>query len=102
MNKTSAFITSALAIATLTIAPSAHADNDSYLAELSADGVPITPPWSTTNSVIRGAYYACSQLRGGMPFDVLAGSIGFPFNPDQGAQIVTAAQHNICPDTLGR
>ncbi len=89
-----AILSGALAIV-LTIAAPAHADDQSYLNELRADGVQIIDP---TETLARG-YSLCGALHNGMSHDT-ASNYGFGWAHMWGPQLLDAAQHNLCPDTL--
>jgi Protein of unknown function (DUF732) len=74
-------------------APLAHADTDSYIADLRAHNIPVLPGFE--GQWIQFGNQTCTQLRQGIPQDqVLAGS------PGTLKIAVNAAQHELCPDTL--
>jgi hypothetical protein len=77
-------------------APDAGADPDGYIAELRAGGVPVI----TTGPAIQAGYTACSMLKGGADFDQVAHNTGQWFSGIWGSLMVTAAQHQLCPETL--
>ena len=69
------------------------------MAELQANGVPILG-LAGPGRYIQAGYTICMMLRSGESPAVAADSSGFgqPYAWKQ--QLVTAAQHNLCPDTL--
>lgn len=73
----------------------AHADEGSYLADLSAHNIPVLIPASAVSDGFR----VCSQLRAGMSPQTAAQTFG-PYYNVVGPQIVDIAQHDLCPDTL--
>jgi hypothetical protein len=87
-------ITAALAVAAVLItgAPAAHADDQAYLAA-------VGPSWMSPAKLLRLGNDLCTNLRAGQPMNLALAPLG--------AQTVTipgfaeAAQHNLCPDTLG-
>lgn len=80
-------------------APYAHADDNAFIADLQAHGVPM--PWGP-NAAIASGYRTCGELRNGAPVAAVETSAGptvggiSPWGP----AVVSAAQHNLCPDTL--
>lgn len=86
-------ILAAIGLAVLA-SPVAHADDAGYLAELQAHGVPTG--FGTTP--LPAGYSVCAQLRAGETPGAAAGQFGWA--NAWGPQIVAAAQHNLCPDTL--
>lgn len=76
----------------------AHADANSYLAYLAAHGT-NTSLWPDTRKVDSGERL-CGMLHSGMSPGQILGSSGFHVVDAQG--ILDAAQHELCPDTLGR
>lgn len=75
----------------------AHADEGSYLADLSAHNIPVLIPASAVSDGFR----VCSQLRAGMSPATASQTFG-PYYNVVGPQIVDIAQHDLCPDTLAR
>lgn len=79
--------------------PNAHADDNAFIADLQAHGVPM--PWGP-NAAIASGYRTCGELRNGAPVAAVETSAGptvggiSPWGP----AVVSAAQHNLCPDTL--
>lgn len=74
----------------------ASADEQSYLADVRANGVPDA--WSTSDwGVLQMGHVVCDLLRAGRPIDSIqyTGYTGMFRN-----QIVNGAQHELCPDTL--
>lgn len=85
-----------LVAAALMIAAPAHADDQSYLDVLHSNGwVPQSPPEVMQDRQLRGGHMVCVELRGGMTKqDITQGDGDFGL-------LVEAAQHELCPDTLG-
>lgn len=73
----------------------AHADDNQYVADLAAAGVPML---LGPNAAIANGYTMCAQLRNGASPEVVAGSFGLM--SAFGGPAVAAAQHDLCPDTL--
>jgi hypothetical protein len=73
------------------IAP-AHADENSYLADLQAHGVPVMIP----ASAVSDGYRVCGQIRAGMSPVTAAQTFGLYYNV-VGPQIVDIAQHQTVP-----
>lgn len=73
----------------------ARADEGSYLAELSARGIPVLIPAQAVSDGFR----VCGQLRAGMSPVTASQTFGLYYNV-VGPQIVDIAQHQLCPDTL--
>lgn len=73
----------------------AHADENSYIPDLQAAGVPILS-WSS--NLISQGYIVCAQLRGGESPATAANQFGI-MNAF-GTQIVSVTQHDLCPDTI--
>ena len=90
-------VTALLGAAFLLVAPQAHADNTSYLGDLNAAGVPVI---AGQNQELIMGNQICTALHDGMtPAAASAGDF-LPIQKPWGPQIVAAAQHNLCPDTL--
>ncbi len=77
----------------------AHANSDGYIAELQSSGVPILG-LEGPGRYIQAGYTICTMLRAGESPAVAADSSGFGQLYMWKMQLVTAAQHNLCPDTL--
>lgn len=90
-------ILNAALVASVVVAPSAHADpQQDYLNELAQPGTPYHPPsW-----LLHIANIVCTDLRHGMTPDDVAIS-DFVNTRPQAPVIIAAAQRYICPDTLG-
>jgi hypothetical protein len=73
----------------------AQADEGSYLAELSAHGIPVLIPAQAVSDGFR----VCGQLRAGMSPQTASQTFGLYYNV-VGPQIVDIAQHQLCPDTI--
>lgn len=73
----------------------AHADDQAFIADLNAHGVPTI---NSPANMVGGGYQVCSMLRNGMSRDMAAQQFGMLNG--WGPQIVDAAQHDLCPDTL--
>jgi hypothetical protein len=86
----------ALGAAALALAAPAHADQQSYLADLSAQGafMPQGP-----NQAIAAGYSVCMDLRNGRPPNAITAAFGW--GGAWAPAYIEAAQHNLCPDTLG-
>lgn len=80
----------------LAAAPLAHADLQAYNNDTA--GVFMEP-----NAKIAAGYRVCTDMRAGMPYDAALHDGFAYFNLVNGANvaIVNAAQHDLCPDTLG-
>lgn len=88
------------AVATaIALAAPAHADEQGYLADLQARGVPVLPVAGVSGEerVTNIGYAVCAQLLSGAKPEDIAGRMGIlsPFGPD----IVAAAQHQLCLNT---
>jgi hypothetical protein len=80
---------------TLSGAPLACADDDSYVAALNTAGVPLL---GGPGKYVAGGYRVCDELRHGESPAGAATQFGM-YN-GFGPAIVSAAQHELCPDTL--
>lgn len=83
-------------------APTASADEASFLNELRANGFPgltVGDAQLPDGAVVANGWMACNRLHlGERPEQTLA-----QLNPndlDKGRMLLNAAQHNLCPDTL--
>lgn len=83
------------AAASVIAAPAAHADEQSYLADLQAHGVPFLVP----AQAVSNGYRVCGEIRGGESPATAAQTFGIYYNA-LGPTIVDIAQHDLCPDTL--
>jgi len=83
-----------ISAAFLLVAPQAHADDQGYIAELQADGVGMI----NQNFWIINGHRMCDMLHEGIKPETMYNQFGL--QNFQGPQIVGAAQHNLCPDTL--
>lgn len=93
-------LAAALSATFLLVTPPAHADTDTFAADLQAKGVPLVAVNGTPliQPAITGPSI-CTLLHNGDTFDTAVQR----FPPILGAwapTIVSSAQHNICPDTL--
>jgi hypothetical protein len=77
----------------------ARADSDGYIAELQSDGVPIVR-LAGPGRYVQAGYTICMELHSGASPATAADSSGFGQLYVWKQQLVTAAQHNLCPDTL--
>lgn len=86
-----------LAALALALAPVAHADDASYMDYLHSHGWgPQAPVEAMPGMMEKSGHAICGQLHSGMhPEDVAAS-----MRPNN-AIAVEAAQHELCPDTLG-
>ncbi len=76
----------------------AHAapDEDGFIAELQAAGVPLP---MGRNYALNAGYQVCSLLRNGASPEVVAAKMSIFEAPWIPAEIA-ASQHHLCPDTL--
>ncbi|OCB41882.1 hypothetical protein A5677_00475 [Mycobacterium malmoense] len=79
----------------LQLAARAHADENSYLDDLRARGIPFLIP----AQAVSDGYRVCRDLREGQSPQLVAQTFGLYYNL-VGPQIVDIAQHDLCPDTL--
>jgi hypothetical protein len=86
-------------LASVAGAGAAHADSNGYITELQGAGVPILG-LEGPGRYINAGYTICTMLRAGETPEVAANSSGFGQLYFWKMQLVTAAQHNLCPDTL--
>lgn len=88
-------LTAALGAAFLLVAPTAHADDQSYLNDLNAHGV-LAPVG--TRQEIKMGYQVCDYLhqRNSRP----PAEEFLPIQRPWADPIIDAAQHQLCPDTL--
>jgi Protein of unknown function (DUF732) len=77
----------------------ARADSAGFIAELQSNGVPILG-LSGPGRYIQAGYSICMMLRGGEPPESAADSSDFGPIYAWKHQLLTAAQNNLCPDTL--
>lgn len=84
--------------ATLVFAPVAHADDQSYIDALRAAGLPILP-WNE-GKVISIGYTMCMEMRNGASPEVAGSQFGM-YSGLFAQRYADAAQHELCPDTLG-
>lgn len=90
-----AFIAPVIVAVGVVVAAPAGADDQAFIADLNARGVPqLIPPARE----IGGGYQVCGMMRNGMSPEVAAQQFGM-LN-QWGPTIVDAAQHDLCPDTL--
>lgn len=88
----------ALAASTIALifAPTAHADDQSYMNDLQQNHIgtgPLTDP-------VGVGHFVCVQIRGGMSADSVGRMTWGPGLDFPG--VVGAAQRDLCPDTLPR
>jgi hypothetical protein len=78
-------------------APVVHADVQAFNND--TQGV-----WMDPNAKVAAGYRVCTDMRAGMPYDAALHDGFAMLNIANGANvaIVNAAQHDLCPDTLGR
>jgi hypothetical protein len=87
-------------IASVLLAPTAHADDEQgYLDELTQHGIPMG---NGPGGALRAGREVCDDLHHGMSADQVANTQFGVFGAAWGPSIVAAAQHHLCPDTLGR
>lgn len=98
----------ALVVAAAATAPTAHADDGSYLAQLNASRVAIPV---TDHIKVTSGHYICAQLRmyghtgtyrsGISPGDLVRQLTNtFYFSPEAADAEIQAAQDQLCPETL--
>lgn len=75
----------------------ANADTNSYINRLQQDGVPML---SGPIPAVQAGYTACAMIRDGVPPENVAQNIAGLWSGVFGPRIVTAAQAELCPDTL--
>lgn len=83
------------ALSPLLVAAPAHADNDGFVADLAAHGVPF---WGSPMQMTAMGYRVCGQIRNGEA--PAAAASQFNWLNVVGPTIVAAAQDNLCPETL--
>jgi len=86
------FVAVLIATAGLVLAGPAHADDTSYLERVGPG------PYGAPAQLGLGRY-VCDQLHGGTPVEAVHGPT--PWTPTS-PEVIDAAQHELCPDTLGR
>lgn len=80
----------------LVTAPQAHADDNSFIADLQAQGVPTGWPF-VVQPVLGNSL--CTELhKGATPQSLIAQFV--PIQAAYAPAIVATAQRDICPDTL--
>ena len=85
----------ATVLAALTLgAGTAHADDQGYISDLRAHGVPVIP--GLENSWIGQGYMLCNQLRSGVPRAQVAQAV----TQTDPVMYMDILQHQLCPDTL--
>lgn len=83
-------------IAATAFATPAHADDQTFLNDLRSSGMPVMyEPY-----YVGLGYKICAQIMAGMSTDDAARQLGIE-GQIWGPQIVSAAQHDLCPKTLG-
>src|SRR3954467_11209333 len=92
-------ITAGCAIAAAAISmPAAHADEQGYLDELASQGV--HPFFTmTAGNLVNGGMQMCNLMRSGMSPQDAANSLGI-LSGVLGVPAASAAQHQLCPDTM--
>ena len=97
-----------LAVAALVAAPPAYADDARYLAKVNASGVAVPV---TDHVKVTSGHYICAQLRmyghtgtyrsGISPGDLVRQLTNtFYYSPEAADVQITAAQSELCPETL--
>lgn len=97
----------AIALAPVAHAPVAHAEPASeptdqqtaaYLAEIEANGA--RPKRFMTEKLVKLGQNTCFNIRHGMsPGDIIKSVFAY-YDPGVAVTVVSAAQHQLCPDTL--
>jgi Protein of unknown function (DUF732) len=88
-------------VASIVLAPTAHADAEQdYLNELT----PQVLPQDTPGALLRVGREVCDDLHHGMSPEAIPGTLEMGNVGDLiwGPPTVAAAQHHLCPDTLGQ
>ncbi|MBI3224822.1 MAG: DUF732 domain-containing protein [Mycolicibacterium cosmeticum] len=83
-------------------APSAHADDQSFLNELRANNFPgltFAGQQMPDSAAVAQGYMACNRMHLGQSAEDLIAQVN-PADTNIGRMLVHAAQHNLCPDTL--
>jgi Protein of unknown function (DUF732) len=83
--------------AMISLAASAHADGDSFIRYINDHGI-YDPGINDSIRLSRGVQ-ACTQLHNGMTAQQVVESQPIVYFDLRG--VVEAAQHELCPDTLG-
>jgi hypothetical protein len=83
------------ALIVMLFAPDARADANSYLGYLQSHGTFAGGQAKALNAGL----YACSALHAGQTPDQILGGVHMTFMDVRG--VIDAAQHELCPDTLG-
>jgi len=73
--------------------------SDGFIDELQSNGVPILG-LAGPGRYIQAGYTICMMLRNGESPETAASASGFGQLYIWKSQLVTAVQHNLCPDTL--
>jgi hypothetical protein len=82
-------------VAAAVFATPAHADDQAFLNDLRASGMPVMyEPY-----YVGLGYKICAQIQAGMSTADAASQLGIE-GQIWGPQIVSAAQHDLCPKTL--
>ena len=84
------------AVVTVLASPQAQADANSYLACLSDHGIYAGGQAKALNA----GFYACDALHGGQTPEQIVAGVHLTMMDVRG--VIDAAQHELCPDTLGR
>jgi hypothetical protein len=83
-----------LAVLAIATAVPAHADEQGYISDLRAHGVPVIP--GLEQSWIGQGYMLCNQLRSGVSRANVAQSV----TQADPVVFMDVLQHQLCPDTL--
>jgi hypothetical protein len=83
-------------VALIATASPAHADDQSYLDELTQSGVPMP---NGPSFLLGYGHTVCAKVEHGISPEAIAGK-NLGAMTAWGPAIVAAAQHNLCPDTL--
>lgn len=92
--KTAAF--ALVSAAFLLVAPTAHADPNTFIADLQNQGIPTS--WPFVVQPVAGTNI-CTELHQGMTPQSVIGQFA-PIQAQYAPVIVATAQRDICPDTL--
>jgi hypothetical protein len=86
----------ALLATAMVCAPTACADEGSFLSELSINGALL--PGKTDREVVTAGYQTCGELRSGTSVLDEMSAVEQRYNFSQGTLFVSASTTNLCPD----
>ena len=97
MSRSITVLSAAIAAALMGAVPAAHADGDSYIRYLNDHGI-FVPGINDAVRISRGAK-VCTDLHNGMTPQQEIDANPIVYFDLRG--VIDAAQHELCPDTLG-